>query len=159
MIGSTGGPAKAATLVDELGFDHAIDHRAGPLREGLARVAPNGIDVYVDNVGGAHLEAAIDAMRPDGRIALVGSISGYDSPAPGPRNLLTATAREVTLRGLTVTRHYHRFPTWIALAAGMLADGTLRTRETVRDGIEAAPEAFLGTLRGENTGKMLVRLA
>jgi len=159
VIGSTGGPAKAATLVAELGFDHAIDHRAGPLREALARVAPDGIDVYVDNVGGAHLEAAVDAMRPDGRIALVGAVGGYDSPAPGPRNLLTAAAREVTVRGLAIGRHLHRFPAWTALAAGMLADGTLRTRETVHDGIEAAPAAFLGVLSGANTGKMLVRLA
>ena len=159
VIGSAGGPAKAARLVDGLGFDHAIDHRAGPLREALARVAPDGIDVYVDNVGGSHLEAAVDAIRLDGRIALVGQVESYDVPAPGPRNLLTAVSREVTMRGLTIGRHAHRFPGWIGFAARLLADGSLRTIETVHDGIDAAPEAFLGVLRGDSVGKMLVRLS
>ncbi|MER7346998.1 NADP-dependent oxidoreductase [Streptomyces aurantiacus] len=160
VIGSAGGPAKTKKLLDTFGYDAAIDYRQGRLAEQLAEAAPDGIDVYVDHVGGDHLQAAIGAIRPQGRIALVGAISTYNdtTPAPGPDNLFQAAKQEATLRGMLVSSHFDLFPEWIGRAAGMLADGTLRTEETVVDGIERAPDAFLGVLRGANTGKMLVRL-
>lgn len=161
VIGSAGGPEKTRRLVADFGYDAALDHRAGRLEEQLAEAAPDGVDVYLDNVGGDHLRAAIDAMRPGGRIAMVGAISAYNAqaPVPGPDNLFQAAAKELTLRGMLVSNWLDLFPEWIGKAAPWLADGTLRAEETVVDGIERAPEAFLGMMRGANTGKMLVRLA
>lgn len=160
VIGSAGGPHKTRKLIDDFGFDAAIDYREGMLAEQLAQAAPEGIDVYLDAVAGDHLEAAIDAMRPGGRIAMVGAISGYNATgaASGPRNLFTAAAKEVTLRGMLVSNHFDLLPEWTVKAAGWLADGTLHTEVTVEEGIERAPDAFLGMMRGANTGKMLVRL-
>ncbi|MFG2989350.1 NADP-dependent oxidoreductase [Streptomyces sp. NPDC048257] len=160
VIGSAGGPHKTKKLLDVFGYDAAVDYRQGDLPGQLAEAAPEGIDVYLDAVGGDHLQAAIGAIRPGGRIAMVGAISGYNAtePAPGPDNLFRAAAREVTLRGMLVSSHFDLFPEWIGKAAGWLADGTLRTEETVADGIERAADAFLGVLSGANTGKMLVRL-
>jgi NADPH-dependent curcumin reductase CurA len=161
VIGSTGGPEKAKRLVADLGFDAAIDHRAGDLPGQLAKAAPDGIDVYVDNVAGAHLEAALAALRRDGRVAMVGAISMYNAtgPVPGPANLAGAIAKQLTLRGVLVNYQLHRFPEYISRAAGWLADGSLRAEETVVEGIEQAPAAFLAMMRGANIGKMLVRLA
>jgi NADPH-dependent curcumin reductase CurA len=161
VIGIAGGPRKVEKLVTDFGFDAAIDHRAGPIGTQLPAVAPDGIDVYVDHVGGEHLEAAIAALRVGGTAALVGAISGYNDtePAPGPRNLYEVVKKRLTLRGLLVTDHLDRFETWIPHAARLLADGRLRTAETVVDGLESAPEALIGVLRGANIGKMLVRLA
>ncbi|MCF2532899.1 NADP-dependent oxidoreductase [Yinghuangia soli] len=160
VIGSAGGPAKGARLVAAFGYDAAIDYRAGDLEGQLAAAAPDGIDVYVDNVGGDHLRAAIESLRPGGRIAMVGAISAYNAtaPVPGPDNLFQAAAKELTLRGILVSSYFPLFPEWIGKAAGWLADGTLRSEHTVVDGIENAPEAFLGMMRGANTGKMLVRI-
>jgi NADPH-dependent curcumin reductase CurA len=160
VIGSAGGPEKGRVLTEEFGFDAALDHRAGPIAQQLAEAAPDGIDVYIDNVGGDHLEAAVAALRPRGRAALVGMISGYNAtaPVPGPSNLYDIVLKELTLRGLLVVDHLDRLPAYAAQAARWVADGSLRGRETVVDGIERAPEAFLGMLRGANTGKMLVRL-
>ncbi|WP_067974532.1 NADP-dependent oxidoreductase [Nocardiopsis trehalosi] len=160
VIGSAGGPRKTAKLLDAFGFDAAVDYRQGGVGEQLAQAAPDGVDVYLDAVGGDHLRAAIQAMRPGGRIAMVGAISGYNAtdPVPGPDNLYRAAFREVTLRGMLVTSHFDLFPEWIGTAAGRLADGTLHTEQTVVEGLENAPEAFLAMMRGANTGKMLVRL-
>ncbi|MEV8534856.1 NADP-dependent oxidoreductase [Streptomyces sp. NPDC051211] len=160
VIGSAGGPEKTKKLLDVFGYDAAVDYRAGGLDEQLAQAAPDGVDVYLDAVGGDHLRAAIGTIRPGGRIAMVGAISGYNAtaPVPGPDNLFRAAAQEATLRGMLVSSHFDLFPEWIGKAAGWLADGSLRTEQTVVEGIERAPEAFLGLLRGANTGKMLVRL-
>ncbi|MFD5714791.1 NADP-dependent oxidoreductase [Streptomyces pharetrae] len=160
VIGSAGGPAKTKKLLDGFGYDAAVDYRQRALAEQLAQAAPEGIDVYLDSVGGDHLQAAIGAMRAGGRIALVGAISGYDAtePAPGPDNLFQAAAREVTLRGMLVSSYFDLFPEWIEKAAAWLADGSLHTEETIVEGIDQAPAAFLGMMRGANTGKMLVRL-
>ncbi|GAB2967856.1 NADP-dependent oxidoreductase [Saccharothrix stipae] len=159
VIGSAGGPVKARKLLDHFGFDAALDHRSGPIAEQLTSAAPEGIDVYLDHVGGDHLEAAIGAMREGGRIALVGAISQYNATGPvhGP-DLYPAAVKQLSLRGLVVTSYLHRFPEYVGRAAGWLADGGLRTEETVYDGLERAPEALIGVLRGANTGKMLVRL-
>ncbi|APA94345.1 NADP-dependent oxidoreductase [Nocardia seriolae] len=160
VVGSAGGPAKNRVLLDEFGFDAAIDHRAGDLRGQLAAAAPEGIDVYLDGVGSEHLAAAIEAMRPGGRIAMVGAISGYDGAPPEfTPDLYLAATKEITLRGMLVTSRFPVFGEYIGRAAGWLADGSLRTRETVYEGLDRAPAAFLGVLSGANTGKMLVRLA
>jgi NADPH-dependent curcumin reductase CurA len=161
VIGSAGGPIKAAKLVNDFGFDAAIDYRAGSIAEQLTREAPDGIDVYIDGVGGDHLQAAIGAMRNHGHIALVGAISTYNAtaPVPGPDNLFVAGHKELTLRGMLVTSYLHLFPEYIERAAGWLAEGLIHTEETVVEGLAQAPAALVGVLRGENTGKMLVRLA
>ena len=160
VIGSAGGATKTARLLNGFGYDAAIDYRAGSVAAQLAAAAPEGIDVYLDSVGADHLEAAIEALKPGGRVALVGAISGYNdsSIVPGPRNLFLAYYKEITLRGMLITSHLDRFAEYIPQAAGWLADGSLHTEETVVDGLERAPEAFLGVLRGANVGKMLVRL-
>ncbi|MFH8988968.1 NADP-dependent oxidoreductase [Streptomyces sp. NPDC017940] len=161
VIGSAGGPEKTKKLLDTFGYDAALDYRQGALDAQLAQAAPDGIDVYFDNVGGDHLQAGIGAIRRDGRIALVGGLGEYNAtaPVPGPDNLLWAAKQEATLRGMLVTSHLDLFPEWIATASAMIADGTLRTEQTVVEGIAAAPDAFLGVLRGANTGKMLVKIA
>ncbi|MFI6587236.1 NADP-dependent oxidoreductase [Embleya sp. NPDC050493] len=161
VIGSAGGPAKAARLRDEFGYDVALDYRAGAIGNQLAQAAPEGIDVYLDHVGGDHLEAAIANARVGARFALIGAISGYNAtePVPGPSNIFQAYVRRLNLRGLLVTDHFALFPEFTERAIGWLGDGSLRTEETVFEGIEQAPAALLGVLDGVNTGKMLVRLA
>lgn len=160
VIGSAGGAVKAGKLLADFGFDAAIDYRARSVAAQLAEAAPGGIDVYVDHVGGDHLVAAIDALRSGGRIAMVGAISAYNAtePVPGPGNLFELAAKDATLRGMLVSSYFHLFPEWIGKAAGWLADGSLHTELTVANGIEQAPAAFLGMMRGGNIGKMLVRL-
>lgn len=160
VIGSAGSAEKVAFLRDELGFDQAFNYRDGDVGSLLAAAAPEGIDVYFDNVGGEHLEAAIFAMHDFGRIALCGAISMYNatSPPAAPRNLALSVARRLTLRGFIVTDHADRFPDFAREVGGWLREGRIRFRETVVEGIEHAPEAFIGLLRGENLGKMVVRL-
>lgn len=159
VIGSAGGAQKAALLTERFGFDAAIDYKAGPIAGALAQAAPDGIDVYVDNVGGEQLEAALAHLRRGGRAAIVGAISQYNLPEPPPGpNLYQLAIRELTVRGVLVTSHLHRLPEWAERGAAWLADGTLRTGDTVIDGLERAPEALLAVLRGGNVGKMLVRL-
>jgi NADPH-dependent curcumin reductase CurA len=160
VIGSAGGPLKAERLVEDFGYDAAIDYRAGDVAGQLAMTAPDGIDVYVDNVGGDQLVAAIDALRTGGRIAMVGQISARNAtePVPGPGNLFRLAAKDATLRGMLINSYFHLFPEWISKAAGWLADGSLRTELTVVEGIADAPKAFLEMMRGGNVGKMLVRL-
>ena len=160
VIGSAGSPEKVAHVRDDLGFDEVFDYHDGPVADRLAAAAPDGIDVYFDNVGGEHLEAAIGAMRERGRIALCGAISAYNAtePAPGPRNMFLAVGRRLTLRGFIVSDHAQRFGDFAREVGGYLREGKLHYRETVVEGLEHAPDAFIGLLRGENTGKMLVRL-
>ncbi len=161
VVGSAGSAEKVAYVRDDLGFDAAFNYKDGPVRDQLRDAAPDGIDVYFDNVGGDHLEAAIGAMRRYGRAALCGAISQYNdtSPPPGPRNLAKMIGWRLTLRGFIVMDHYDLRDEFVSRTASWLADGSLQHRETFVDGLENAPEAFLGMLRGENTGKMLVRLS
>lgn len=160
VIGSAGGPGKCARLCEMFGYDAAIDYRAGGLEKQLRAAAPDGIDVYFDNVGGEHLQAALSVLNTFGRVALCGAISGYNDaePAPGPSNLHLAIRKRITLRGYLLGDHTGKSAEWLRTAAGWLAEGTLRTEETVTEGIEQALEAFLGMMRGANTGKTLVRL-
>ncbi|MBN6051000.1 NADP-dependent oxidoreductase [Nonomuraea sp. RK-328] len=161
VIGSAGGPEKTRRLVEEFGYDAAIDYRAGDLGGQLAAAAPDGIDVYFDNVGGDHLQAALDALNTFGRVAICGAISQYNAtePVPGPTNLPLVIGKRLTLRGFLVSDHQHLAAEYARLAASWLREGTLRSQETVVDGLDNAVDAFLGLLRGANTGKMLIRLA
>lgn len=161
VVGSAGGPEKAARLTGEYGFDAAIDYRLGDLEGQLKAAAPDGVDVYFDNVGGEHLEAAIGAMNPFGRAAICGSISGYNAtekPA-GPRNMSLLTGRRLTLRGFLVYDNADLQDEFDAMVRPALYDGRLVARETVVQGLDDAVSAFIGMLRGANTGKMIVRLA
>ncbi len=159
VIGSAGSDEKVAHVRGDLGFDAVFNYRAAPVREQLREAAPEGIDVYFDNVGGEHLEAPIGALRRYGRVALCGAISQYSkAPASGPRNLGIAISKRLTLRGYIIFDHMDRFADFMKEVAPWLAAGKIRTRETFVDGIENMPQAFLGLLRGDNTGKMLVRV-
>ena len=161
VIGSAGSPEKVAHLTDELGFDAALNYRDGDVAGQLAQAAPDGIDVYFDNVGGGHLEAALEVLNRNGRVAMCGAISQYNAtePVAGPRNLGLAVGKRLTLRGFIVSDHGDRMRAFAEEVGGLLRDGRIRHRETVVEGLEHAPEAFIGLLRGQNLGKMLVRLA
>jgi len=158
-IGSTGSAEKVSWL-EELGFDEAFDYHDGSVRTALRDCAPDGLDVYFDNVGGDHLEAAIGALNDHGRIVACGSISSYNAtePPPGPRNMFAVVTKRLLIKGFIISDHYDRFAEFHAQAAGWVADGRLGYRETIVEGIENAPEAFLGLLAGENIGKMLVKV-
>ena len=159
VVGSAGSPEKVAWL-RELGCTAAFDHHDGVAR-GSAEAAPDGVDLFFDNVGGEHLEAAIGALRVHGRAALCGSISGYNAvePPPGPRNLGLMVGKRLTLRGFLVSDHADLRPEFTETVTGWLRSGDLVVRETVHEGIEQAVPAFLALLRGGNTGKLVVRLA
>ncbi|MEV0402103.1 NADP-dependent oxidoreductase [Actinoallomurus sp. NPDC050550] len=160
VIGSAGSDEKVAYLTDRLGFDTAFNYKSGPVHKLLAAAAPDGIDVYFDNVGGEHLEAAIGALNNYGRAAICGAISMYNvkEPQPGPRNLPLMIGKRLTLRGFIVTDHYSMFGDFVREVGGWLADGKIQFEETVFDGVDHAVDAFLAMLRGQNTGKMVVRL-
>jgi NADPH-dependent curcumin reductase CurA len=160
VIGSAGSADKVAHLTGKLGFDAAFNYRDGNVTELLTAAAPDGIDVYFDNVGGDHLEAAIWAMNDYGRVAACGSISGYNEEKrpPGPRNMFQVVTKRLTVRGFIILDHGDRFRAMIDEVGAWLAGGELVAEETFVDGLENAPAAFLGMLRGENTGKMVVRL-
>jgi NADPH-dependent curcumin reductase CurA len=161
VIGSAGSAEKVAWLTDELGFDAAFSYRDGPVVKSLSAAAPDGIDVYFDNVGGEHLEAAIAVLNVHGRAAICGMISQYNNtePQPGPRNMALIVGKRLRLQGFLVSDHNALIPEFSREVGGWLADGKLVVRETVVDGLEKAPDAFIGLLRGDNTGKMVVRIA
>jgi NADPH-dependent curcumin reductase CurA len=162
VIGSAGSAEKVRYLTDELGFDAAFNYKDGPVVDQLKAAAPDGIDVYFDNVGGEHLEAAISVLNTHGRAALCGAIAQYNDtePAPGPRNLIQAVGKRLTLRGFIVMDHYHLQEQFVREVGGWIREGRLHYTETVVEGgVRQAPSAFLGLLRGQNTGKMLVKLA
>jgi NADPH-dependent curcumin reductase CurA len=159
VVGSAGTPEKVAWL-GSLGFDAAFDYHDGAVADLLAAAAPDGIDVFFDNVGGEHLEAAIGAFRMHGRAALCGSISSYNavSAPPGPRNLGLIVGKRLSLRGFIVGDHADLRPEFVSAVSGWLTDGSLVARETVVEGLDSAVDAFRALLSGGNTGKMVVRL-
>ena len=160
VIGSAGGAEKVRHLVEDLNFDHGIDYREGNLTQQLMQCATQGIDVYFDNVGGDHLEAALNCMRPNGRLPLCGAISQYNatSPVPGPRNLAIAIGSQLTLQGFIVSNYNHLRDDFVRDMSGWISSGQLKYRETIFEGIEKMPEAFIGLFTGLNTGKMIVNL-
>ncbi|MFG2927492.1 NADP-dependent oxidoreductase [Streptomyces achromogenes] len=160
VIGSAGSDEKVKLLVDEYGFDAAFNYKKGPVAEQLRAAAPDGIDVYFDNVGGDHLEAAVGSLNQGGRIAVCGMISVYNNtePAPGPRNLARLIQTRGRIEGFLVGDHYDLQPQFVQEVGPWVASGALKYRETVVEGIENTLEAFLGVLRGDNIGKMVVKL-
>ncbi|MEP6697622.1 MAG: NADP-dependent oxidoreductase [Pseudonocardiales bacterium] len=161
VVGSAGSAEKVAWLVDQAGFDAAFNYHDGPVRTLLRGAAPEGIDVYFDNVGGEHLEAAIGAMKLHGRIAVCGMISVYNATTPqlGPRNLPLFIARRLSMRGFLVFDHGHLRPQFLREVGAWYTAGSIVAEETVMDGLDSAVDAFLGLMSGVNIGKMLVRLA
>jgi hypothetical protein len=158
VIGSAGGPEKCE-FVRSLGADHVVDYKAGPILKGLAAAAPDGIDVYFDNVGGDHLDAAFALARNNARFAICGMIEGYNDKAPMAfRFIQRIIAARISLRGFIVFDYFPRMAEFYRDMAPWLASGAVKSRETVVDGLDNTLDAFLGLFKGENTGKMLVKL-
>ncbi|RPA19539.1 NADP-dependent oxidoreductase [Gordonia sp. OPL2] len=160
VIGSAGSAEKVALLTERYGYDAAFDYKDAPsVRKQLREAAPDGIDVYFDNVGGDHLEAALDSFNDGGRAALCGAIAQYNSTTrtPGPSNMANIITRGLTLTGFTVGHHFDQAAEFNREMSAWFADGKVVHDETVVDGIDNAVDAFLGLMRGENTGKMVVR--
>lgn len=161
VIGSAGSPAKVRHLVADLGFDAAFDYHDGPVTELLAKAAPDGVDVYLDNVGGDHLAAAIDALRDRGRIAWCGAIAQYNTTEPpaAPHNLFDVVRKSLRMEGFLVRDYRHVQDELQDFLIPHLQSGRVVPDDTVVRGIEKAVDAFLGMLRGANTGKMIVQVA
>ncbi|HEX8258300.1 MAG TPA: NADP-dependent oxidoreductase [Allosphingosinicella sp.] len=158
VIGSAGGEEKCA-WVRELGADAAIDYKAGPVVKALTAAAPKGIDVYFDNVGGEHLDAAFAAARNRARFAICGMIDNYNAgPPPSFRYIMRVIAARIQLRGFIYTDYLPEMGDFYRDMGGWIASGQVQSRDTVREGIEATPQAFLDLFTGGNMGKMLVRL-
>ena len=162
VVGSAGSDDKCRWLEREAGIDKAINYKTcGDLTKAVGAAFPQGIDVYFENVGGVHLEAALTHMKRFGRIALCGMISGYNdtSPRPGPSNLMLAVGKCLKLQGFIVSNHLDQTAAFRAEAGRLIKAGKLKWQETVEQGLENAPKAFLKLFSGENSGKMLVKLA
>jgi NADPH-dependent curcumin reductase CurA len=158
VIASAGG-AEKCEWVRSLGADHVIDYKAAPILKGLAAAAPEGIDVYFDNVGGDHLDAAFALARNNARFAICGMIEGYNDPTPKSFKFIQRIiAARIMVKGFLVLDYYPRIADFYAEMGPWVGSGVVKSRETIVDGLENAPDAFLGLFRGENTGKMLVRL-
>jgi NADPH-dependent curcumin reductase CurA len=160
IIGSAGSAEKIDLITSKYGYDAAFNYKDGRVSRQLAAAAPDGIDVYFDNVGGDHLEAAIFSMNRGGRAAICGSISSYNAEVapPGPRNLWMLTTKSLTLEGFTIPSLMQHADAFAAEVAPLVASGEFVYDETIVNGIDNALEAFHGLMRGENTGKMLVRI-
>jgi len=159
VVGSTGDDAKAAWLRDEVGLDAVINYKKEPIRKALEDVTPKGLDVYFDNVGGEHLEAALRRMNTLGRIPVCGMISGYNEGNSPVRNLSNIIYSRVMLRGFVGTDFMHLYADFQRDMAAWVKSGQVKYRETIVDGIGKAPDALIGLMHGDNIGKMLVKLA
>ena len=158
VIGSAGGVEKC-DWVSSLGADQIIDYKAGPVLKGLAAAAPDGIDVYFDNVGGDHLDAAFALARQNARFAICGMIEGYNDATPMAfRFIMRVIAMRIRLQGFIVFDYFPRLTEFYSEMGPWIASGKVKSRETIVDGLESTPDAFLGLFRGENVGKMLVKL-
>jgi NADPH-dependent curcumin reductase CurA len=162
VVGSAGSDEKAAWLTDELGVDTAFNYKTvGNLMRFLPSVAGGGFDVYFDNVGGDHLEAALMYMNDFGRVALCGMIDQYNAAIPpsGPRTLIVAVGRRLTIRGFIVSDHMDMRGRFLKDMTKWIGEGRMKWKETVYEGIDNAVGAFIGLFSGANTGKMLVKLS
>ena len=160
VVGIAGGATKCAYLTDELGLDAAIDYKAGPIDAALAEATPEGIDVYFDNVGGETLDASLMRINRKARIVICGGISQYGdmTTAAGPSNYLQLISKSASMVGFTMLDYLHRIPGAVGELAGWIDDGSLVHRQHVLDGIEQFPEALRMLFRGDNHGKLLVRV-
>ncbi|MEM7100487.1 MAG: NADP-dependent oxidoreductase [Pseudomonadota bacterium] len=162
VVGSAGSAAKVAMLKDDFGFSHGFNYKESNILEELRAGAPKGLDIYFENVGGPQLEAALTHMRPYGRIPICGMIAHYndgETMTPGPRNLTETIYKFVTMSGFVVSAFGDMQAQFRQDMSGWIKSGDLKYHETIFEGIEAAPEAFIGLFSGANEGKMLVRLA
>ena len=160
VVGSTGSAEKARWLAEDAGLSAVIDYKATPIRRALHQAAPEGIDVYFDNVGGDHLDAALACMNTLGRVAVCGMISGYNEPGARTvvRNLANIIYGRITLRGFTGADFPELHEDFVTDMTGWLREGRIQYQETILEGIDAAPRALIGLLEGLNAGKMLVKL-
>ncbi|MEQ8953554.1 MAG: NADP-dependent oxidoreductase, partial [Gammaproteobacteria bacterium] len=158
-VGSVGSDAKAKWLIDECGVDAVINYKTcGDLSEALGNAAPDGVDVYFENVGGEHLQAALNCMNPFGRIAACGMISGYNTAQPGPKNLMLIVGKKIRITGFIVWDHRDMQTQFMTDMTQWIKDGKIHCRETVVDGLENAVDAFLALFSGDNFGKMIVKI-
>ncbi len=162
VVGSAGSDDKCKWLEEVAGIDKAINYKTcGDLDAAVRDAFPKGIDVYFENVGGAHLQAAINYMNPHGRAALCGMIEQYNDtePRPGPNNLIQIVGKSLKLEGFIVSNHLDIIPEFYAEMAKLISSGQMKTEQTVEEGIENAPKAFLNLFSGANFGKMLVKIS
>lgn len=158
VVGIAGGADKCAYVVNELGFDACIDYKAGNLEADLAAATPDGIDAVFENVGGEIFDASLARINAFGRIALCGLIAGYNGEQLSIKNARVFLTMRLTMRGFIVSEHMDLWPQGLKELGGLVATGKLKFRESVAEGIAAAPEAFIGLLKGKNFGKQLVKL-
>ncbi|MBV9249017.1 MAG: NADP-dependent oxidoreductase, partial [Acetobacteraceae bacterium] len=159
VVGVAGGPEKCLWVQDTLLFDACVDHRSLDLKQELMAECPNGIDAYFENVGGAVQSAVFELLNPFSRVAMCGMVSQYneEEPPAGP-NLGFVVGKRVLIQGFIVSDKPERLETWRKTAAPWVADGSLVYREDIVEGLEQAPNALSGILRGRNFGKLLVRV-
>jgi NADPH-dependent curcumin reductase CurA len=161
VVGSAGSDDKCRWLVEEAGCDAAVNYRKSNLFADVSKACPNGIDIYYENVGGEHLETALELMNQKGRLVMCGMISMYNAveAPPGPRNLVNVIGRSLKMQGFIVSDYIDMVPQFYSDMGPWIGAGRIKWQETVKEGIASAPDAFLGLFRGDNTGKMLVRLS
>ncbi len=159
VVGIAGGADKCAYVKDELGFDACIDYKGTDLAKALAEHAPKGVDGVFENVGGAIFDTILTKMNPFGRVAVCGLISGYNGQPLALNNVRSILTNRLKVQGFIVSDHLNEWPEALAELGGLVASGKLVYRETVANGLAAAPPAFMGLLKGENFGKQLVKLA
>jgi len=161
VVGSAGSDEKVSWLLNEAGVDAAFNYKK--VEDVIAEVGkhcPKGIDVYFENVGGVHLEAALEHMNPHGRLVMCGMISIYNAtqPVPGPNNLTYIIIKQLTMQGFIVIDHFDKMQQFYSDMGKWIAEGKIKWKDTVVDGIENAPKAFIGLFKGENFGKMIVKI-
>jgi NADPH-dependent curcumin reductase CurA len=159
-VGIAGGAEKCRYIVHELGFDAAIDYKSEDVKQSLQKHCPRGIDVYFDNVGGTILEAALSNLARGARIVICGAISQYNNSGPmaGPRNYMSLLSNRATMKGMLVFDYVDRYPQARAEMAGWMAAGKLKSREDIVEGLETFPEALLKLFKGENLGKLMLKV-
>ncbi len=157
-VGIAGGPEKCAYVVKELGFDACVDYKSPSFAADLAAATPDGIDAIFENVGGVVFDTALARMNPFGRIAVCGLIAGYNGEPMVLNNVRTILTMRLTIRGFIVSEHIDLWPEGLKELGTLVATGKLKFRESIAEGLAAAPEAFIGLLKGKNFGKQLVKL-
>ena len=161
VVGSAGSDDKVSWLLQEACVDAAFNYKAvDDVIAEVGRQCPKGLDVYFENVGGVHLQAALEHMNTFGRIVMCGAISMYNAtePVPGPSNLFYATSKQLTLQGFIVSEHLAKLPQFYTDMGKWIAEGKIKWKETIVDGLENAPQAFIGLFKGKNFGKMIVKV-
>ena len=161
VVGIAGGAEKCRYLIEELGFDAAIDYKNEDVKEALHKHCPKGVDVYFDNVGGEILDAVLTRLARDARIVICGAISQYNNTTPikGPANYLALIVSRASMKGVMVSDYYGRAGEALAEMGGWLATGKLKSREDIVDGLETFPDTFQKLFSGENNGKLVIKVA